>query len=471
MKQKMKRISSILLTFAMALPVALIAQAPEASKSSEIARDDNTQSAWSTQSILSTQSARNTESADTLMLKSMDDPTYMKSRAFQIGFVTPLGSNGINSGSISNNVSVNLLAGYAGGIDGVEFSGLGSVLKGNMTGAQFAGLGNIVLRETKGAQFSGLFSIGLGKTKAAQFSGLLNIGLDTIKAAQFAGLLNMGMDEVKGAQFAGLANINTGKTKGFQASGFTNINTDTTIGLQITGAVNYAHGNKVSQVGGFVNITEGDNKGFQLAGFMNINTCRHSGTQVAGFLNYAKKLKGVQIGVFNYVDSLENGTPVGFLSFVKNGYSTFEIGSTETLYGVMSFKTGTKKFYNILSVGGGYREGFSLFAWGYGLGAFIPVSNKIGLSIDGICYQVNEGEWFTKRLNLLNKLNLNVSWLIAKHLSVYGGLSWNVTVSDITDDYGDPVDAHIAPFSLFNEIYEDHLEVKMYPGISAGIRL
>ena len=367
------------------------------------------------------------------------DSTMARTRSLQLGFVTPLSSNGFHSWSITNKFSINLLAGYAGGVDGVEFSGLGSVLKGNMTGAQFSGLGNIVLNETKGAQFSGLFNIGNGKVKAAQFSGLVN--------------------------------VNTGKVKGFQASGLANINTDTTNGMQVTGLINYTDGVKVTQLSGFANIVPGNNRGCQVAGFVNVTSGRISGTQVAGFFNYAGKLKGTQVGFINYTDSLDKGVPIGFLSFVKNGYSAVEIGATETLYGVFSFKTGTRQFYNILLVGGGSRSGLSLFAWGYGLGAFIPVGKKAGISIDGICYQVNEGEWFTDRLNLLNKLNLTASWSIASHFSLFGGISWNVTVADITDEYGDKVVTHIAPWSVFEETYNDHLQVNMYPGVTAGIRL
>lgn len=351
------------------------------------------------------------------------DSVKMTTRTFQLGFIIPLGSNGLNSGNITNKFSINLLAGYAGGVDGVEFSGLGSVIRQDMNGAQFAGLGNIVLHDAKGAQF------------------------------------------------AGLLNMNSGKFKGFQTSGLANINTDTTKGFQAAGLVNYAPGYKVSQLSGLANITTGHNKGFQLAGLANIHTGRLKGTQVAGLFNYADKLSGVQIGVFNCVDSLEKGVPIGFLSFVKNGYIAFEVGATETLYGVMSFKTGTRQFYNILSVGGGSRNGYSLFAWGYGLGAFIPVGTKAGISIDGICYQVNEGEWFTERFNLLNKLNLTGSWRLANHLSVFAGISWNVTVSDITDVYGDLVTPNITPWHVFDETYDGHVNVQMYPGFSAGIRL
>ena len=54
-----------------------------------------------------------------------------KSRAFQLSFITPLGTNGLNSWNVTNRVSFNILTGYAGGVEGVEFSGLGSMLKTN----------------------------------------------------------------------------------------------------------------------------------------------------------------------------------------------------------------------------------------------------------------------------------------------------------------------------------------------------
>ncbi|MCX6306305.1 MAG: hypothetical protein NT040_15175 [Bacteroidetes bacterium] len=357
-----------------------------------------------------------------LSLNAQDSAT-MKVHTFQIGFITPLSSNGLDSWNRINKFSINILAGFAGGIHGVEFSGLGSVLKSDLRGAQFSGLFNII-------------------------SG-----------------------NAIGAQFAGLVNINAGKVNGFQTSGLVNINADTTSGLQSGGLLNYASGTKVTQFSGFSNIVSGNNKGFQIAGFINIVAKKCSGAQVAGFFNYTGKLNGVQIGFLNYTDSLEKGVPIGFLSFVKNGYSALEIGVTETLYGVMSFKTGTRQFYNILSIGGGTRDGLSLFAWGYGVGSFIPVGKKAGISIDMISYQVNEGEWFTNQLNLLNKIHVTASWKFAKHLTIFAGLSWNAAVSDITDEYGDIVVRHIAPWSVFDETYDDHINVKMYPGISAGIRL
>lgn len=344
----------------------------------------------------------------TLGLSAQDsDSSKTQTRAFQLSFATPLGTNGLNSWNTTNKFSINILTGYAGGLNGAEFTGLVSVLKSDMRGAQFAGLGHLVIGETKGVQFSGLFNIGLKSAQAWQFAGFINLV--------------------------------TKETKGLQCAGFTNVVTDSLSGVQISG-------------------------------FGNINTSRMKGVQISGLFNFARKLNGVQIAPFNYVDSLEKGVPIGVLSFVRNGYIGVEFAASETMFGLFSFKTGVKKFYNILSVGAAYRDNMIVWGWGYGLGGMIPLAEKWELSIEGLCYQMNEGEWFTNRLNLLNKLQVSASWKISKTAGIFAGLSWNVTVSDITDEYGDPVTPHIAPWSVCDETY-DHINIKMYPGISAGIRL
>lgn len=366
------------------------------------------------------------------------DSTALKNRAFQISFLTPLGSNGLDSWNCKNRFSINILGGYAGGVDGVELSSLGSVIRTDMRGAQFTGLGNIVLCNSWGAQF--------------------------------AGLLNLSLGHAEGAQFGGLANITVGKTKGFQASGLANISCDTMKGCQISGLVNLAKTGKVTQVSGLMNVSYANNKGAQLAGLANINTGRLSGVQVAGLFNYSTRLKGTQIGLFNVVDSIESGTVFGFLSFVRNGYMTVEVASTETMYGMLSFKTGTRSFYTVLSTGWGYRDQMSLFGWGFGVGTLIPVSKHVDIGIEGVCYQINEDEWFTQRVNLLNKLNLTVAWSVAKHFTIFGGPTWNVTVSDVWDQYGDPVTSHIAPYWVFNETTDNGYNVKMYPGAIVGMR-
>ncbi|MBN1198989.1 MAG: hypothetical protein JXA23_06535, partial [Bacteroidales bacterium] len=312
-------------------------------------------------------------------------------------------------------------------------------LNHNLRGAQFAGLGHVVGGETRGAQFAGLFNIGIKPVHAWQFAGFLNVSASNSKGLQCAGFSNIIADSLSGIQISGFGNIAARATKGLQASGFGNISVR-------------------------------NMKGVQIAGVANINVFHLKGVQIAGLFNYARRLHGVQIAPFNYVDSLEKGVPIGVLSFVRNGYLRVEFTATESMYGVFSFKTGVRKFYNILSVGAAYRSNMVIWGWGYGFGGIIPLTPKWDLSIEGLCYQMNEGEWFTNRLNQLNKLQVAASWKLSRTVSLIAGLSWNVTVSDITDEYGDPVTPHIAPWSVFDETY-DNINIRMYPGITAGIRL
>lgn len=399
-----------------------------------------------------------------------NDSTEIKTRAFQLSFVTPLGTNGLNSWTTTNNFSINILTGYAGGLNGAEFTGLVSLLKSEMKGAQFAGLGHIVLGETRGAQFAGLFNVGMKQAHAWQFAGFMNLVTNQATGLQCAGFANVVTDTLSGVQISGFGNVATKRSRGFQASGFGNYAKGGKV-TQMSGFTNIAVGtNHGLQVTGFGNINTRDMKGAQIAGAVNINAGHLKGTQISGLFNFSRKLKGVQIAPFNYVDSLEKGVPIGVLSFVRNGYIGVEISATETMYGVFSFKTGVRKFYNILSVGAAYRDNMIIWGWGYGLGGLIPLVPKWDLSIEGMCYQMNEGEWFTNRLNLLNKLTATAAWKLSKNVALIAGLSWNVTVSDITDEFGDPVTPHIAPWSVSDETH-DNINIKMYPGITAGIRL
>ncbi|MFH1297187.1 MAG: hypothetical protein ABIJ04_07950 [Bacteroidota bacterium] len=41
----------------------------------------------------------------------------------------------------------------------------------------------------------------------------------------------------------------------------------------------------------------------------------------------------------------------------------------------------------------------------------ITLASKWDRAIEGLCYHMNEGEWFSNRLNLLNKLQVAASWV------------------------------------------------------------
>ncbi|HBX83490.1 MAG: hypothetical protein A2W97_08750 [Bacteroidetes bacterium GWE2_40_63] len=385
---------------------------------------------------------------------SAQEKEPMKTMPLQISLVTPIGTNGMESWNTINNVSLNYFGAYSGGLSGFEASGFFNVLKSNMSGVQMAGFFNADMGKTVGAQFAGFVNYNHRYLNGAQFAGFVNVVNSQAESFQGAGFVNVTLGDMKGAQFAGFVNTVHGDMNGFQGAGFTN----------------YSQGNHMGQISGFVNTNIGDLKGVQISGFANLNTGAVDGAQIAGFVNITKRLKGVQLGVFNYVDSLEDGLPIGVLSIVRNGYRVFELGTTESLYGMVSFKIGTKKFYNILSAGMAVRNDKLLWSYGYGIGTQVAIGAKADLNFEGLVYHVNEDEWQDNKLNLLNKIQVLASWNFSNGMSLFGGPSFNGVVSDLKQGDTQTDNSSIPPYSVWKKTYSNGTQVVLYPGFSMGVR-
>ncbi|MBI9034201.1 MAG: hypothetical protein JEZ03_07000 [Bacteroidales bacterium] len=375
-------------------------------------------------------------------------------RPLQITFFSPLGTNGIDSWKITNRLSINIIAGVNGGLHGVEIGGLANVLKGDMHGLQASGFVNHVMGSAEGLQAAGFYNYTNKEFRGGQFSGFLNVSAGRIEGIQLSGFLNYANSGYV-SQGSAFVNVNLGEVKGFQIAGFANISTNEIEGVQASGYYNHARGIK----------------GVQASGFMNLVSGNVDGVQVSGFLNIAKRLNGAQIGFINVVDTLESGVALGFLSFVGNGYKAFEISGNESQYAVMNFKTGTRSFYNILSLGARAQDEEILWGFGYGIGSMVPLSNKVALNLEVLGYHMNEDEWFTENLNELYKAQAVFSVDLTKHLAIYGGPSWNVTVTDTDACNGQTFESSVAPWTAFDKNYEDDINIKMYPGFTAGIRI
>ncbi|MFH0761641.1 MAG: hypothetical protein V2A67_09085 [Bacteroidota bacterium] len=359
---------------------------------------------------------------------------------FHLSFVTPFGTNGLESWNTTNLVSVNILAGFSGGLKGVEVAGFANALKEDMNGIQIAGFCNNTIGKANGLEIAGFWNFNRLKVVGVQAAGFTNVALDTVYGIQASGFVNVALDTVSGFQGSGFANYAHGVSFG-QASGFVNVSTGDVSGVQ--GA-------------GFANITTGDTRGVQAAGFTNITTGTHTGVQASGFFNYARKLRGVQVGIVNVADTVEKGIPIGIFSYVRNGYKVIQIGGNETLFGEISLKTGTTRFYNIFSVGAAAWKSSLKWGWGYGIGTLIPLARRMDLSLEGISYHINEDSWFTDYLNLLNRINLSVSYNLTGRITPYAGISCNIRVSNYGSHEG---------WQVGNTM------VSMYPGFMAGLRI
>ncbi len=294
---------------------------------------------------------------------------------FHFSFITPLGTNGMQSWNTFNRISINLFAGYSAGLKGIEVAGFANALKGDMDGIQLAGFCNNTLGRANGMEIAGYWNFNRQKLKGMQLAGFANVALDTV-------------DGIQGS--------------------------------------------------GFANVTVGDDHGVQAAGFANVTTGTQSGIQASGFVNYARKLRGVQVGVVNIADTVEKGIPIGFLSLVRHGYKVIQVGGNETFFGEVSFKTGVRQFYNIFSVGASATSGKVTWGYGYGLGTLVPIGKKLDIGIELVSYQLNEDTWYTEHMNMLNRFNLSLCWNITKTIGLYGGGSWNVKVTGNEIDLDHP---------------------------------
>ncbi len=344
---------------------------------------------------------------------------------FHLSLITPLGTNGMQSWNTTNLISLNLIAGYSGGLKGVEFGGFANALKGDMNGIQIAGFCNNTFGVANGIEMAGFWNLNKGIVNGLMLSGFANVALDTVVGFQGSGYVNYAHG-ASGSQLSGFVNVSTGSVKGIQGTGF-------------------------------ANVTVGDTRGVQASGFANVTTGTHKGLQASGFVNYTRRLSGVQLGFINVADTVEKGIPIGFLSFVRHGYKVIQIGGNETFFGELTFKTGVRRFYNIVSVGAAVVDGTPRWGFGYGLGTLFPVGKRFDLSLEGVSWQINDGAWYEGHMDLLNRLNLSLSYNITRTIGVYAGAAFNVRVTGNEIDYDHP--------------HHWTNEVSMYPGFNAGLRI
>lgn len=408
--------------------------------------------------------------ANTNVIKDTTKSKNNLYRQAQVSLIAPIGTNGLESYRIANKLSLNIFAGVNGGLDGAAFSGWVDVELGNVRGFQFAGWANANTHNTNGVQIAGLANLSQGKLDGVQFSGITSVGLSNSIGAQFSGITSIVVGDLKGAQFSGIASVVTESSNATQFSGIVNTVLGSTKGFQGAGIANFSAGNKMGQVSGVFNGNHGDLKGVQISSIANINTNKVEGFQASGLVNFTRVLKGVQLGVFNYTDSIESGAVIGFLSFVRNGYHSLGVTSNESLYGNVEFRTGTHKFYNILSLGTAGRDSEFYWGYGYGIGTKVQVGKKVDLNLETVVYHINEGTDHTDRLNLLNKYQITASFPIGNFMKLAIGPSFNLFINE-----GEQIEdgtiqfSKFAPYSVFDKTYDNETNVTMYPGLSIGL--
>lgn len=342
-------------------------------------------------------------------------------RYWQVSFFPPIGSNGKLSSLTTNRLSFNVLAGYNGGLNGVEFGGLVNIIRKDVVGVQFGGMSNIV-----GGHFIG-----------AQFAGISNQNLGTTEGVQFAGIYNYNNLNSRATQFAGVGNINRGDLDGFQAAGVFNLSVYKTNAVQLAGVINVAN---------------------------EIN-----GGQIAGVINIARKVKGFQIGLINISDSAE-GITLGLINIIRNGVHQLEISQNENNMFGLAFRSGTKKLYSIIAFNSEFPIGSrsSLLAYGFGLGSNVKITKPLNLNF-GILSQQLSNNFDSENLKLHSKLFVSTEWTFFKGFSVFAGATVNHLIADINDvDYQSKLkNFGSTPFLKIEGNYPQHA----WLGYQFGVRL
>ncbi|HQV53286.1 MAG: STN domain-containing protein [Flavobacteriales bacterium] len=223
--------------------------------------------------------------------------TIEEERPWQISLIPNVSTNGPIASAVVNKLSLNILGGYARGLNGLEVGGLANIIGGDVRGMQIAGVTNLVGRNTQGVQIAGGVNHTMRSLEGVQISGLANIVWDTLTGVQISYGVNVVKGGLRGTQISGSCNVATQNVDGMQVSYGVNVTPKDVRKLQIAGTGNYAR-----------NVS-----GAQLAIGVNIARDTVGGGQVGFGGNYARYVTGGQFSFgANIVPRTVSGGQVGF---------------------------------------------------------------------------------------------------------------------------------------------------------------
>ncbi len=420
-------------------------------------------------------------------------------RKYRVTLVPGLSTNGVDAYRYNARYSLNILAGYHGGLEGyelgfvninrkfsrgVQVGGLNAT-GGEMSGVQIASFGNLSSGEQQGVQISGIGNLSGQNMQGVQISGLGNISATSMRGVQITGGVNIG-SEIQGIQIGGIGNFSRGAAQGLQFSGITNISGGSAQGLMFSGITNISGASSQGlHFAGVANIASGTSQGFLFSGVTNISDMQQGiigtgvvnisrqfqGIQFAGVANIAETGQGVQIGLFNTAREFE-GIPVGLISYYGNGRKNLDVWFTDGGFTHLGMNLGMHDIYNKLSVG---------------FNPFIPDRNVWALSWSIGTYRTLEEAWnrpklqdyfsthdftiqriFDDKWSSTTNAIFSYKYLLGKNLtsktSLYVGPSLNLQISK------QPGNSDYTWYNITESAREDR-DVRFWVGFTAGVRL
>ena len=321
-----------------------------------------------------------------------------------------------------------------------------------MKGLQISGLMNITGGEVDGVQIAGFMNNNIGAIRGVQTAGFYNLSMDSLRGVQAAGFFNMARNRVRGVQAAGFMNISGKELSGVQAAGFMNLCGKSGHGSQFAGFANIATGDMYGlQTAGFLNLSTGSMHGAQLTSGVNITVDTTFTVQVAGIANFARWIKGSQVstlfniggkvggsqlGLVNVCDTIK-GISVGFISIVRKGMHQFEISTSDVNQVLFTLRTGTHRFYNVISTGMFRPEDPSFVTFGYGAGTEFRPGKKFYFGIDLVGSMVfNESLKLNVTPDLWGRSGLYLGYRPSKRIGFFAGPTFNVYRIDDSNSTG-----------------------------------
>lgn len=425
----------------------------------------------------------------------------LKYRKYRVSLVPGISSNGINAPEYNAKYSLNIIAGYNGGLEGFEigpvninkhfsrgmqigvfnatggemsglhFGGLANISKESMSGLQLAGIVNATGGEMQGLQFAGIANVSGSEMQGIQMGGIANIANGPMQGLQFAGIVNASKYEVQGIQFAGIANVAGSEFQGIQIAGIANVNDGAAQGIIMSGIANFSTGpSQGIFYTGILNYGE-MMQGISISGAVNI-TQHMQGIQIAGAANIADVGQGIQIGLFNYARDFD-GVPVGLVSLYGNGRKNIDVWASDGGFTHIGFKTGTKSVYNMISIG--YNPTITerdVWALGWTIGSHRPLDEAWDnerfygyfLNQDFSIQNIQDGKMFKENLNHIYSYRYLLGKEVTDRFSVYAGPTVNMMISkhENNSDY---------IWYSIHDITRKGRDYKFWLGFSAGFQL
>jgi hypothetical protein len=301
------------------------------------------------------------------------------------------------------------------------------------------------------------------------------------------------MGNTEGVQLSGLWTHNQGHFKGWQFSFFGNTNWGDVYGGQLSHIWNHSNKSLYGiQFALGLNMARLDAYGIQMSATVNVAGRKHNGVQFGFLCNYAgesegiqfglvnigKKSAGLQIGLVNYSGDSSAAT-IGLINIVKGGYNKLEVWGGELFSFNVSLKTGGRKLYSILSVGGNPFNENKFWGFGWGFGTHIRFGKRFYADIDQVTSLVNINEAFSfgqGKTTIVNQVRFLAGFELTPRVALFIGPVWSTLVSNNNTLYdsrsgtSNMNGVDLAP--TFRTFYFNSGDFKwaIWPGIGGGIR-